>query len=197
MLEEAINNLNEYVKVNLEDLINKKIDIVNNKYINIECTIKYGMSASEIDNNILKIKRLYETFNKKGYIEKISSIIEIIYKSELKAAYKITLICNALNRNIMFFDNPANFTEFKNLYTYYYPDNLEMRKEFDENVYNYKRIREIISFNNHLNPLKEANDSVRDLFKFLNLDEEIIGFMIDNAMRNYENEINYSLDKKM
>ena len=81
MLDEAIKELEIYIKERVEKLVNIKIEANNKRLDNLQCLKQYGKSIKELDNDIEKLLLLNKAIKNNFYINNDMSFIKIIFHS--------------------------------------------------------------------------------------------------------------------
>lgn len=197
MLDEAIKELEIYIKERVEKLVNIKIEANNKRLDNLQCLKQYGKSIKELDNDIEKLLLLNKAIKNNFYINNDMSFIKVIFHSSLKQAYKITLISLIFNENIKYYSDDNNINNFYDLFKDNYKNLEEAEKKFIERKNGYQKLSKFFSEDNYVNPLENIPAEDYEMFDFIKLDSRVIDMIFDTAMRNYENLEDYQTTRKI
>lgn len=197
MLDEAIKELEIYIKERVEKLVNIKIEANNKRLDNLQCLKQYGKSIKEIDNDIEKLLLLNKAIKNNFYINNDMSFIKVIFHSSLKQVYKITLISFIFNENIKYYSDDNNINNFYNMFKDNYKNLEEAKKKFIECKNGYQKLSKFFSEDNYVNPLENILDEDYEMFDFIKLDSRVIDMIFDTAMRNYENLEDFQTTRKI
>lgn len=197
MLDEAIKELEIYIKERVEKLVNIKIEANNKRLDNLQCLKQYGKSIKEIDNDIEKLLLLNKAIKNNFYINNDMSFIKVIFHSSLKQAYKITLISFIFNENIKYYSDDNNINNFYDMFKANYKNLEEAKKKFIERKNGYQKLSKFFSEDNYVNPLENILDEDYEMFDFIKLDSRVIDMIFDTAMRNYENLDEFQTTRKI
>lgn len=197
MLDEAIKELEIYIKERVEKLVNIKIEANNKRLDNLQCLKQYGKSIKEIDNDIEKLLLLNKAIKNNFYINNDMSFIKVIFHSSLKQAYKITLISFIFNENIKYYSDDNNINNFYDMFKANYKNLEEAKKKFIERKNGYQKLSKFFSEDNYVNPLENILDEDYEMFDFIKLDSRVIDMIFDTAMRNYENLEDFQTTRKI
>ncbi len=197
MLDEAIKELEIYIKERVEKLVNIKIEANNKRLDNLQCLKQYGKSIKEIDNDIEKLLLLNKAIKNNFYINNDMSFIKIIFHSSLKQAYKITLISFIFNENIKYYSDDNNINNFYDMFKANYKNLEEAKKKFIERKNGYQKLSKFFSEDNYVNPSENILDEDYEMFDFIKLDSRVIDMIFDTAMRNYENLDEFQTTRKI
>lgn len=197
MLDEAIKELEIYIKERVEKLVNIKIEANNKRLDNLQCLKQYGKSIKELDNDIEKLLLLNKAIKNNFYINNDMSFIKVIFHSSLKQAYKITLISLIFNENIKYYSDDNNINNFYEMFKDNYKNLEEAEKKFIERKNGYQKLSKFFSEDNYVNPLENIHDEDYEMFDFIKLDSRVIDMIFDTAMRNHENLEDFQTTRKI